>query len=98
MRERLNAESRCLIVTPTHHLTDYSCSKVFLKIKAGIKRFLLFGIYDLGQMMGWRRSRKDFLEAMTKIWFESLDEGFWRKDSLMPRTFWIERSIINPQK
>lgn len=99
VREHLNAESRCLIITPTLHLSDYSCSEFFLRIKAGIKHFLsFFGIYDLGQMMGWRRSRKDFMEAMTRAGFEFLDEGFLDKDALMPRTFWIEGSIVHLQK
>jgi hypothetical protein len=40
-------------------------------------------------MLGWRRSRDDFLEAMTQSGFAVVDEGIV-SDALVPRSYWIE--------
>ena len=94
VKEMLNPEGRWLVVTPTYHLPDYSWSEICFGVKAGVKRLLaFFKIGDMGLMLGWRRSRKDFLGAMTQAGFESLTDGLLEGDVLTSQTFWVEGSM-----
>ena len=93
VREHLNDNGHCLVVSPSFRLANYSAQEICLWIKARVKHVLsFFGLYNLGQMMGWRRSRDEFLNAMEKAGFGSLNDGFTEKDALVPRTFWVEGS------
>lgn len=95
IRMKLSGKGKCLVITPTYQDTGLFSSETSLRIKSIIKTILsCLGIYDRGQLMGWRRTKVEFREAMISAGFKNLTDGVLARDALLPHTYWIEGSIV----
>ena len=95
VRGLLSSTGRCLVITPTIHLSQFEFSEMILWIKFKIKIFLSgLGIYDLGQLVGYRRNKSEFRDAMISAGFNIREEGFLGRDAMFSKTYWIEGTLV----
>jgi hypothetical protein len=94
IRMQLTDNGRCLVVTPSFQGAGFFSLESVLGIKSVIKNLLsYFGVYDRGQLMGWRRTKGEFRDAMISAGFLILEEGFLDRDALQSHAYWIEGSL-----
>ena len=91
IKKILNPTGRCLVVSSTFYLSDFYWSELKFWVKFKLKFILsLFGFYDLGQLVGWRRNLRGFQSAMVTAGFNIIEEGFLGQDAILSKTYWIE--------